>query len=104
MRIYVDIPDHKLAELKKLCAYIETIDGKALTVGGDIAMWAKESHGHWEKPKGEIKPFGDDTVQCSECGFFTEKDSTYIYNFCPVCGADMREAKGEKGTERCKSE
>lgn len=54
-------------------------------------------HARWEKPTGKIQPFGEDTRQCTGCGFFTEKDSCYIYNFCPACGADMREPKREKG-------
>ena len=45
--------------------------------------------GHWIKPKGKIKPFGDDTVQCDMCGFFTDVDC--YYNFCPNCGCMMIE-------------
>ena len=45
--------------------------------------------GHWIKPKGKIKPFGDDTVQCDMCGFFTDVDC--YYNFCPNCGCMMVE-------------
>ena len=77
-------------------------------------------HAEWEKPTGKIQPFGEDTRQCTGCGFFTDKDGCYVYNFCPSCGAimdgepkttvkveikgepipktiaDMREPKGEK--------
>ena len=48
--------------------------------------------GHWKKPK-----FADDKRwhQCSECGVTTEKLDKHgfklICNYCPVCGADMRE-------------
>ncbi len=45
--------------------------------------------GHWIKPKGKVKPFGDDTVQCDMCGFFTDVDC--YYNFCPNCGCMMVE-------------
>lgn len=47
-------------------------------------------HAEWEKPTGKIQPFGEDTRQCTGCGFFTDKDGCYVYNFCPNCGADMR--------------
>jgi hypothetical protein len=49
----------------------------------------KQKVGHWIKPKGEVKPFGDDTIQCDMCGFFTDVDCNY--NFCPNCGARMIE-------------
>lgn len=45
--------------------------------------------GHWIIPKGDVKPFGDDTIQCDMCGFFTDVDCNY--NFCPNCGAKMVE-------------
>lgn len=45
--------------------------------------------GHWIKPKGKVKPFGDDTVQCDMCGFLTDVDC--YYNFCPNCGCMMVE-------------
>ena len=43
--------------------------------------------GEWIKA-GAVKPFGDDTVQCSACGFFTDVDSDY--NYCPSCGTPMK--------------
>lgn len=49
----------------------------------------KQKTGHWIKPKGKVKPFGDDTVQCDMCGFFTDVDC--YYNFCPNCGCMMIE-------------
>ena len=45
--------------------------------------------GHWIKPKGKVKPFGDDTIQCDMCGFFTDVDCNY--NYCPNCGCRMVE-------------
>jgi hypothetical protein len=47
----------------------------------------KPKTGHWIIPKGDVKPFGDDTIQCDMCGFFTDVDCNY--NFCPNCGAKM---------------
>lgn len=41
-----------------------------------------------------------DNTYCSECGWVHETDSGFIgsvdgFNFCPQCGADMRERKKE---------
>lgn len=34
-------------------------------------------------------------IECSECGLFgyIDGDHEYVYNFCPRCGADMREVE-----------
>ena len=56
--------------------------------------------GHWIIPKGDVKPFGDDTIQCDMCGFFTDVDCNY--NFCPNCGAKMvepQESEVEDGND-----
>ena len=46
--------------------------------------------GRWEyPPTNGVRPFGDDTVYCSNCGFFTVWDNNY--NYCPNCGAKMEE-------------
>ena len=47
--------------------------------------------GEWKisnLPKGEMK-------YCSECGFGQYIKDERMYNFCPNCGADMREREGE---------
>ena len=47
--------------------------------------------GEWKTsnlPKGEMK-------YCSECGFGQYIKDERTYNFCPNCGADMREREGE---------
>lgn len=41
--------------------------------------------GHWN----EIPMYKDIAWQCSECEHFT----TWKYNFCPHCGADMRKVE-----------
>ena len=55
--------------------------------------------GHWEKDeKGQFH-------HCSECGDETFRDvdswgldyGEFLSNFCPHCGADMREADATKG-------
>ena len=39
-----------------------------------------------ERPNGGWKSYEIDVNECSECGYL----SIFKYNFCPVCGADMR--------------
>lgn len=52
-------------------------------------------HGHWGRRIVD-NGFNADWV-CSECGHREYTDFIHM-NFCPNCGADMREPKGEKGT------
>ena len=59
------------------------------TINDLPSVTPKPKTGYWIKPKGKVKPFGDDTVQCDMCGFFTDVDC--YYNFCPNCGAKMVE-------------
>lgn len=49
--------------------------------------------------KGEWIDNGNGSYTCSNCK--TEWTTSQIEKmcFCPTCGADMREPKGEKGTE-----
>ena len=47
-------------------------------------------HGRWIASN-TIKPFGEDTVQCDKCGFFTDVEGHY--NYCPNCGAQMGKEK-----------
>lgn len=48
--------------------------------------------GKW-MPKNEI---GDCCYQCSDCGFVRDAYILDIGNFCPNCGADMREQPREE--------
>lgn len=34
--------------------------------------------------------------ECSECGYITNPWLAHVYNFCPNCGADMRESLKEE--------
>ena len=48
-----------------------------------------------------------DIWSCSECGtYFEEWDDKPTWNFCPCCGADMREVQNEKSrySENCKAD
>lgn len=53
-------------------------------------------HAEWEKVSADkyIKS-ANYRYRCSMCGELTIGEP----NFCPTCGADMRDPKGEKGTE-----
>ena len=55
-------------------------------------------HGHWITDKERL---GYWLSTCSECEHIFHGNELLIYkpNFCPNCGADMREPKEEKGTE-----
>lgn len=48
-------------------------------------------HGEWlYEPEGIFKP----AFKCSVCG--TREAVLLRWNFCPMCGADMRETKTEE--------
>ena len=51
-------------------------------------------HGHWIKD--EALSITIDMYKCSICSSLS---GAKHYNFCPKCGADMREPKGEKEPE-----
>lgn len=60
----------------------------------DAPTIEERKKGKWEYPSTNgVRPFGFDTVYCSECGFFTVWDNNY--NYCPNCGVDMREKTNE---------
>ena len=44
-----------------------------------------------ERKKGKWEPFDFPWFRCSECGAERENE-IFMENFCPNCGADMREA------------
>ena len=46
--------------------------------------------GKWNAVKGALHPAKTSAV-CSNCGFATMIHAQTFYNFCPICGADMRE-------------
>lgn len=50
-----------------------------------------------ERPQGEWIDKGEDMMirwKCSECG----RNDNHIYNFCPNCGADMRQEEKNEVT------
>ncbi len=51
------------------------------------ALEQEPKTGHWIKQTLSVKPFGEDTVLCDQCGFLTDKYNCYDY--CPKCGAKM---------------
>ena len=47
--------------------------------------------GHWISLDDFRGKYNENGYKCSECG----NQSDYEENYCPNCGADMRESKGE---------
>ena len=52
-------------------------------------------HGHWEDGNNICPKCGENKFKGLEADIYAD----WQPNFCPNCGADMREPKGEKGTE-----
>ena len=51
-----------------------------------------------ERKQGEwihFKVNGQHQIKCPECGYIEPEYVTFIRNFCPNCGADMRGSKSE---------
>lgn len=56
--------------------------------GAPTAEVAPVVHGRWK----ENDNFDDGFWVCSSCGFVSAATAAHkLYNFCPNCGADMRE-------------
>ena len=55
--------------------------------------------GKWYKPTGMMPPEYAGVYRCSECGEIAMRDWKHhrqeLSNFCPNCGADMREGQDE---------
>lgn len=72
-----------------------------------ISEWLKEEprKGHWIVDGHKIHTFGskneyqthDYSVHCDKCNYAwdytTDKEGSLVSNFCPNCGADMREVE-----------
>ena len=52
-----------------------------------------------ERKKGRWMPFDNPWYKCSECGAVRENKS-FMENFCPNCGADMRGGEDERTMHR----
>lgn len=67
-----------------------------------VKKMQKPKTGHWEPkyPTREEMIYCQERYFCSNCkGYVVGRIARLEFNFCPNCGADMREPKGEKGTE-----
>ena len=65
-------------------------------IGGDLAeiTLAELPSAQPERKRGKWKPYRCDMYECSECGYiYTELTDRHRCgaNYCPNCGADMRE-------------
>lgn len=81
--------------------YIEVDTIRLVVEDGDIVGWYAPAgqYGHWQVNTYYNKTFKRDVVQeeevyaawcrCSECG-----EESFIYDFCPNCGARMMSAEG----------
>ena len=55
-------------------------------------------HGHWIRHlRNDLGVKLNDCIECSECKTWFTTEELLRRSFCPNCGADMREPKGEKG-------
>lgn len=60
-----------------------------------IALDREQKKAHWNEDDIGYDPF----LTCSECGLslskgdYTREEWQEVFNYCPCCGADMREAK-----------
>lgn len=59
------------------------------------ALEGNGARGKWIKPTGMMPPEHCGHYECSNCGFWAMRDwlrpRVVLTNFCPGCGADMRE-------------
>ncbi|MBR3251867.1 MAG: hypothetical protein IKF80_09175, partial [Erysipelotrichaceae bacterium] len=70
--------------------YVEQRKGilTAINIVSDLpSVTPQQKTGRWIKQTLPVKPFGEDTVLCDQCGFMTAKDVET--NYCPNCGAKM---------------
>ena len=65
----------------------ERISFKSVNRAIDAMPTIEPKRGKWIPVKASIYPYGND-VKCSVCGH--RMGSSFGYNFCPMCGADMR--------------
>lgn len=66
---------------------------------GDTENKGVRIHGHWESkyPTREEIIYCQERYFCSNCkNYVVDRIARLEFNFCPNCGADMREPKGEK--------
>lgn len=79
------------ADKEYVCSFIDSIPS------ADVRP---NMHGHWELvyPTREEVIYCQERYVCSNCkGYVVDRIARLELNFCPKCGADMREPKGEKG-------
>lgn len=89
------------ATVKQICKMGEMVGGHDRDVIISVALFVQDDksafptverpHGEWIYHK-EWELDGECAFECSKCGMGTDVD----YNFCPKCGADMREEGDEK--------
>lgn len=48
---------------------------------------------HLERKRGEWALNDDQVYECKDCGYVPSFDGYTYFNYCPNCGADMREGR-----------
>ena len=66
------------------CAYFD-VDGFAIANEIFNAGYRKQSEGEWELGKSGVMSF------CSTCGYWAHPREVDEWDYCPRCGAKMRE-------------
>jgi len=79
--------DYTKKQRSVMCGACGIGDAKIMVEDAIAADVRPVVHGEWKE-----------NVQCSNCGWYMEDDVTLssmmvFFNFCPNCGADMREAE-----------
>lgn len=85
--LWLQLDKRKSFEQGRNHAYYKGLrDAKKVLEDTSTADVVERKHGNWN--------WVSFNIECSECGAMPNFDSTEpLYNFCPNCGADMREEK-----------
>lgn len=105
VKLIIEIPKETYLEIKDGFIIVRNAVASAQAIKNgipldDIKAEIKENKGEWIESKERSGHW-----YCSVCGGIHTDPETgkwretfdYRYPFCPNCGADMREPKGEKG-------
>lgn len=49
-----------------------------------------------ERQRGEWALNDDQVYECKDCGYVPSFDGYTYFNYCPNCGSEMRERRGER--------
>ena len=79
-----------LGELLEAIDDARSADVKPVVIG----EWLIIDESYWRGTQSQDKQINRVSLKCSNCGHrITQKDFRGVRNFCPNCGAEMREEK-----------